>query len=77
MAGDRSLEAWIEILLEDQRDMDSKTNSKEFEGTKMLCGKRPQTNRERQLCTPCWERREAIRRCRRSGISYRLHSTFL
>ena len=77
MAGDRSLEAWIEILLEDHCYRDSNTNSKEFAGTKGLREKRPQTNRERHLCTPCWEQRETLTRCRRNVASYRLHPTFL
>ena len=64
MAANRSMEAWIETFLDDRHCMDCKVPLAEGEGTMEFRGQLPHLDLVGHLCTPCWKRREAIRRVR-------------
>jgi hypothetical protein len=64
MAGDQSLKAWIEALLEDRDCMDCKAAIEGLEGTMEFHGPLLYVECIGYLCLSCWERRERIRQVR-------------
>ena len=64
--GENSMDAWTQTLLEDRRCMDCKAEIEGLEGATVFRGRIPQVELEGHLCEVCLERREEVRRYRRS-----------
>jgi len=64
--GANSREAWVHTLLERKKCMDCKEPLAADEGTIEFCGQPPHLELIGHRCTPCWERRDAIRRVRQA-----------
>jgi len=64
--GANSLEAWVHTRLERRKCMDCKKPLAADEGTMEFCGQLPHLELIGPRCTPCRERREAIRRVRQA-----------
>jgi hypothetical protein len=64
--GANSMEAWVHLLLDRRKCRDCKESLAADEGTMEFCGPLPHVEFIGCLCTPCWERREEIRRVRQA-----------
>ena len=62
MAAVESMEEWIRTVLEEGRCMDCTVTLDEGDRTLEFRGSLPHHECVGHLCTPCWERRETLRR---------------